>query len=61
MRKIRPFGNKSTAADQGIDMDYLIGWFEDMIRDEEDRNHPLVAKAYDALQLLNDISEGNLK
>ncbi|PAW75156.1 MAG: hypothetical protein B9S38_02400 [Verrucomicrobiia bacterium Tous-C4TDCM] len=29
-----------------------------MISDEEGRGHPLVPKAYDALQLLNEISEG---
>lgn len=55
---MRAFGEKSTAAEQGFDLQTITGWLEDMIQDEEERGHPLVSKAYDALQLLTEIADG---
>jgi hypothetical protein len=55
---VKAFGEKSTAAEQGFDLQTITGWLEDMIQDEEERGHPLVAKAYDALQLLTEIADG---
>lgn len=58
-RTTKAFGEKSTAAEQGFDLQTIVGWLEDMITDEEERGHPLVPKAYDALQLLTEIADGD--
>lgn len=55
---MKAFGKKSTAAAHGFDLQTITGWLEDMIQDEENRGHPLVPKAYDALQLLTEIADG---
>ena len=63
-RRIKPFGHNGSTIDHGIDLNYLVGWFEALIHDEEENcenstgpKMKRLDKAQDALTLLYEVAE----
>jgi hypothetical protein len=65
-RNLKPFGEGGRTAEDGRDIDYIVGWLEAIIHDEEENcenaapNGPKVKRleaALSALDLLYEVSD----
>ncbi len=61
-QKLKEFGVDSMATDHGYDLELLVSWIEVLVQDEEDKNlskrgRERLGKAYDALELLQEVLE----
>ena len=64
MAKLKPFGENSMADRHGYDLEFLIGWLEDMVGHESGRTYsykgPIsrrIEKVEQALELLNEVAQ----